>query len=268
MQNGFNKTGTILDTICEYKQEELVRAKQAVPLSELREKIEKISARPRNFAESLSREALAVIAEIKFASPSEGVLRSDGSVEEVALAYEASGASAISVLTDREFFHGDLAYLNVAKKATSLPVLRKDFIMDPYQVYESKAAGADALLLIVAALSFGALQELYALSCELGLDVLVETHTREELDAALKLDARIIGINTRDLKTFKVDPSLFAELAKEIPQGKIIVAESGIKTRQDALAMQTQGAHAILVGSTLMRANDIGAKLRELKGVQ
>lgn len=277
-----SKTGTILDTICQHKKEEISRAKKTLPLPELQEKIKERStySRPskssglRSFAESLSREALAIIAEIKFASPSEGVLwspelteRQSGiSAEEIARVYEANGASAISVLTDNKFFHGDLAFLDVVKKATSLPVLRKDFIIDPYQIYESKAAGADALLLIAAALSFEELQELYTLSRELGLDVLVETHTREELGAALKLDAGIIGINTRDLKTFQVNLSSFGALAKEIPQGTIIVAESGIKTRQDALTMQARGAHAILVGSVLMKANNIGAKLRELKG--
>lgn len=254
-QTKFRKTGTILDDICEQKLKEIEAIRLAGGSG-----FEK-----RDFQKSISSSQIGLIAEIKKASPTEGAMRKDVDVAQIARIYEENGASAVSVVTDAKYFAGNLEWIETVKLNSTLPVLRKDFVIDESQVYESKAAGADAILLIVAILAPEQLKRLYGLARELGLDVVVEVHTHDELVQALEIDPVIIGINNRDLKTFSVNPSLFSDLAKEIPQGKIIVAESGIKTGKDVLYMKEHGANAVLVGTVFMKAENIAAKVIELR---
>lgn len=215
---------------------------------------------PRPFAAALRRTGeVALIAEIKRRSPSAGWIRSDASVRDVACAYEAAGAAALSVLTDGEFFGGSLEDLREARAAVGLPVLRKDFVLDPVQVWEARAAGADAVLLIVRILEDAELVELHRLAAELGLGVLAEAHTAAEVDRALAAGAEVIGVNNRDLATFHTDLSVVLGLAGRLPPGRTLVAESGIRTPDDVDRLGAAGIHAILVGESLMRAPDIGA---------
>ncbi len=209
---------------------------------------------------------MRVLAEVKRASPSAGPIRPGADPAAIAAAYAAAGAAAISVLTDRRFFDGDLAFLARCRAAVPLPLLRKDFVVDPYQVAESRAAGADAILLIAAALAPAQLAELAAAARGHGLDVLVEVHGEDELPAALASGATLIGINHRDLKTMKMDLSLTPALAPRLPPGVVLVAESGIRTAEDVARLGAAGAHAVLVGEHLMRAPSPGAALRELLG--
>jgi indole-3-glycerol phosphate synthase len=208
----------------------------------------------------------AVIAEIKKASPSKGVLREDFDPEAIARSYEAGGAACLSVLTDHDFFQGSEAYLEDARAACGLPVLRKDFIIDAYQVYEARVMGADCVLLIVAALDDARLHELLMLTHELGMNALIEVHDREELDRALALDARLIGINNRSLRSFETRLETTLELLDRIPQDRLVVTESGIHTREDVARMRDAGVHAFLVGEAFMKAPDPGARLAELFG--
>jgi indole-3-glycerol phosphate synthase len=207
-----------------------------------------------------------LIAEIKRASPSKGSLRPD--LDPVALAreYERCGAAAISVLTDEQFFQGSLDDLRVVRKKVNLPVLRKDFVLDPYQVYQARAAGADAILLIVAALSDDALQTLHRLSADLGMAALVEVHNVAELERALKIGPRIVGVNNRDLRTFEVDLETTARLRPLLAAGVTLVSESGIQSQADVARIESFGADAILVGEALVRAQDVGGKIEELMG--
>lgn len=207
---------------------------------------------------------VALIAEIKKASPSRGAIRPDLDPVETARLYAANGAAAISVLTERDFFHGDPSYLRAVREAVSLPLLRKDFLVDPDQVFESRALGADAILLIAAILSDGELETLLGLAGDLGLGCLVEVHDEAELARALAAGARLIGINNRDLSTFRTDLEVTRRLAGRVPPECTVVAESGIFTREDVERVGAWGAHAVLVGEALVREADVGAKVREL----
>ncbi|MDO8683656.1 MAG: indole-3-glycerol phosphate synthase TrpC [Armatimonadota bacterium] len=255
----------ILDEIIKHKREEVALQKQAVPLPELRSRL-KDASQVRDFSSALLRaegEPLRIIAEVKKASPSKGVIREDFDPVEIARIYESNGASAISVLTDEKYFQGSLGYLIGVKSAVKLPVLRKDFIVDEYQIFQSRAAGADAILLIVATLTEDELKSYLAVAGELGLHCLVEVHDGWELDIAIAAGARIIGVNNRNLKTFNVDVSTTTRLIPRMPNGAIVVSESGIRSKYDIQFLADKGAHAALIGEALMRSPDIGAKLRE-----
>jgi indole-3-glycerol phosphate synthase len=257
----------ILDTILEAKGIEVAQRKAAVPLRELQSRIWDAPA-PLDFARRLVRNnsgVPAVIAEVKKASPSKGVIRPDFDPEAIARAYEAAGASAISVLTDEQFFQGSLGYLRQVKQVVSLPVLRKDFVIDEYQVFEARAAGADAILLIVAALDRDALVNLMNRATEIGLQCLVEVHNEREMETAVDVCAYLIGINNRNLYTFEVSLDTTAELLPMIPRAKK-VSESGIFTREDMIRLGAMGVDAVLIGEALMRERDIESKLRELIG--
>jgi indole-3-glycerol phosphate synthase len=224
----------------------------------------------RGFREAIDRgpDALGLIAEVKKASPSAGVIAESFDPAQIAKTYESAGANAISVLTDEQYFQGSLAYLTRVRAAVGLPVLRKDFILHEAQIYEASCAGADAILLIVAALEQPDLERLLAIATDFQLDVLVEVHTIEELDRALETDARIIGINNRNLATFQVDLKTTEELSEQVPEDIVLVSESGIKTAGDTRRVLESGCNAILVGETLMRADDVHAAVAELVGVE
>ncbi len=253
----------ILDQIVRDKKYELEARKKELPFDLLKEKI-KDALPARDFKAALLSKEINLITEIKKASPSGGIIREDFNPIEIANIYQNEGASAISVLTERKYFEGNLDYLRKVKAEISIPVLRKDFIFDPYQICESKVYGADAVLLIAAILKLNDLKKLLSLTYELGMDALVEVHTRDELQKALDADADIVGINNRNLDTLEIDLKTTEELAKLIPSDKIIVSESGIKTREDIERLKKAGARAFLVGESLMRSQDIGAKMREL----
>jgi len=207
-----------------------------------------------------------VIAELKRRSPSKGEIRADFAPAAIAKAYAEAGAAALSVLTDERFFGGHLDFLRVARAEVAIPILRKDFTIDPYQIDEARAAGADAVLLIVAALDPGRLAELHAHAASLGLDALVEVHDEAELERALAVGARIVGVNNRDLRTFRTDLATTERLAPRVPAGVVLVAESGILRNEDVRRLEAAGAHACLVGESLMREPDVGAALRRLRG--
>ncbi|WP_101674862.1 indole-3-glycerol phosphate synthase TrpC [Alloalcanivorax mobilis] len=260
-------TGTVLDRIIERKREEIIEGKRRFTVGEL-ESMAASQGRPRGFIkrlyESVHLGRPAVIAEVKKASPSKGVIREDFDPVDIARRYQAGGASALSVLTDQDFFQGHEDYLRAARNAVGLPVLRKDFIIDPWQVFESRAMGADALLLIVAALSDAQLNELYRAAQRAGCDVLVEVHTAEELERALALNAELIGINNRDLHTFDTRLDTTLELAQQVPGDHLVITESGIHTREDVALMRNNGIHAFLVGEAFMKAEDPGVALKGL----
>ena len=225
----------------------------------------------RSFAHALqggTGRTLALIAEVKRASPSAGLIAENFDPVAIATRYEAAGADAVSVLTDEPFFQGHLNHLRAVRSAVGLPVLRKDFILDEVQIYEAAAAGADAVLLIVAALEQEALKRLHDVATACQLDVLVEVHTLEELDRALETDARLIGINNRDLATFKVDLAVTETLSEQVPPGIVLVSESGIRTAEDSRRLRACGADAILVGEALMRSGDVARQAGELKLVE
>ena len=251
----------ILDEIVEAKKEELAKRKRDIPLSEL-----KASSSKKDFAPALRGEGVRLIAEVKKASPSRGLLCQEFDPLRLAQTYADNGAAAISVLTEERYFQGSLEHLAAIKgmlNQREIPLLRKDFIFDPYQVYESRAYGADALLLIVAILSNEQLQELLSLSHSLGLQCLVEVHNEAELEAALLNGAKIIGINNRDLGTFTIDLDVTKRLRPLVPSDKIVVSESGIKNRGDVQTLREWGVDAILVGEALVAADDVAAKMRE-----
>jgi len=260
--------GGFLARVREEKLREVESRSAARPLDALRRLAERRTAGDpvRPFAEALAGGSLHVIAEIKRKSPSAGVIREGASPRELAGEYLAGGASALSVLTDGPHFGGRLEDLGEAREAAPLPALRKDFIVLPYQLYEARAAGADAVLLIAAMLADEELRSLHALAGELGMAALVEVHSGKEMERAARLSPRIIGINSRDLGTMKVDLATFEALAPLAPRGAILVAESGIRSRGDAGRVERAGARAVLVGETLMRAADPAAKIRELLG--
>jgi indole-3-glycerol phosphate synthase len=256
----------ILRRICAVKRREINDLRRHGEVT-LRARMDGQSA-PRGFrAAMLARGGVALIAEIKKASPSAGIIRDDFDPAAVARAYEQGGARSLSVLTDVQFFQGRLEDMAAARAAASLPVMRKDFILDAIQMLESRAWGADCVLLIVACLEQDKLAALMKAARDLGMDALVEVHTREELDVALSVEADLIGINNRDLRTFKVDLETACTLAPLVPKDVVVVAESGIKTRADVVRLKECGVRAILVGESLMRAADIAAATRELSDV-
>jgi indole-3-glycerol phosphate synthase len=256
----------ILDEIIVNKKEELADTKRRFPLAEIKSRA--ADAGPaRGFARALSvAGGIKLIAEVKKASPSKGVIREDFDPVAISRIYEESGASCLSVLTERAFFQGKLEYLGAIRKAAGLPLLRKDFIIDEYQIHEARAAGADAVLLIAACLEKQQLEDFLGIAGRAGLDVLVESHTYRELDKALLSGATLVGINNRDLRTFSVSLQTTLDLLKDIPDDRTIVSESGIKTRDDVVLLQKAGVDAVLVGESLMREKDIGKKVKELLG--
>ena len=258
---------TILESIVEQKRGEVEAQKRAVPLEALEERIARQSI-PANLSGALMGDRVRLIAEIKRASPSRGLLCPDFDPVRLANTYTDNGAAAISVLTDPRF-QGTLEHLEQVKMVASphkIPVLRKDFIFDPYQVHEARAYGADALLLIAAILSTQELKELLVLSQRFWLQCLVEVHDEKELEAALRAGAEIIGINNRDLHTFHTNISMTERLAPSVPQGKILVSESGINSQEHMVKLSRLGVHAALVGEALLTAPDMAAKVRELAG--
>lgn len=256
----------ILDDIIAYKKEELAETKRRIPLADIKSRA--ADAGPtRGFGLNLAGcEEIRLIAEVKKASPSKGVIRQDFDPVAIARSYEASGASCLSVLTEQKFFQGRLEYLDAVRKAVAIPLLRKDFIIDTYQIIEARAGGADAVLLIAACLERQQLEDLIGIARQLHLDVLVESHTYKELDKSLLAGAVLVGINNRDLTTFTVDLQTTIDLMRDIPGDRTVVSESGIRTREDVLRLQRSGVDAILVGESLMREKDIGKKVKELLG--
>jgi indole-3-glycerol phosphate synthase len=256
----------ILDEIIAYKKEELAGTKLRVPLADVRSRA--ADAGPaRGFGRALAAgKGIRLIAEVKKASPSKGVIRPDFDPVGIAGAYERSGAACISVLTEQKYFQGSLGYLGAIRQAVGLPLLRKDFIVDPYQIFEARAAGADAVLLIAACLERRRLEDYLGIAAEAGLDVLVESHTARELDASLSAGAAIIGINNRDLSSFAVSLETTFAMLKDIPDDRTVVSESGIGTRDDVARLERAGVDAILVGESLMRERDIEKKVKELLG--
>lgn len=261
---------TVLDRIVESKARRLADAKAALPLEEQKRLAAEATA-PRGFLDAIARGCAhcggpSVIAEIKKASPSAGIIHAELDEATVARGYAAAGASALSVLTEEDHFSGMLRDLATVRDATTLPVLRKDFLTDPYQLYEARAAGADAVLLIVAILGDDQLAEMLSLAPAIGLDALVEVHDEAELATALDVGARIVGVNSRDLKTLEVDLATAERLLPAIPDGTVRVAESGIRTRADLDRMTAAGADAVLVGEALLRADEPANALAELTG--
>lgn len=258
----------ILKKIVTHKWEELAAVKAAMPLADLQARCADRDDPPRGFEAALRKAGrlggTAVIAEVKKGSPSKGLIRPDFDPEAIAAVYEDNGAACLSVLTEKRYFLGDLSYLALIRERVGLPLLRKDFIFDPYQVYEARYAGADAILLIAAMLDLNELRNLSALAGELCLDVLLEVHDRDELETALRTDCTLIGINNRDLRTFVCDLATTEHLAPLVPPERLIVAESGIHGRGDIVRLQQAGAGAFLIGESLMREPDVGAKLQKL----
>lgn len=253
----------ILDEIIEYKRHEVEKQKKSVG------RIDEtaLQCSDRDFANAIRRaenELPKVIAEVKKASPSKGIIRSDFEPVKIALSYENAGAAAISVLTDEKFFQGHLEYLKACREAVSLPALRKDFIIDEFQILESRASGADAMLLIAAVLDTDELKQFRETAESLGMAGLVEVHDEDELRKAVQSEARIIGINNRDLRTFEVDINTTLKLAKAAPKDVILVSESGISNKNDLYRLADAGIDAVLIGEALMRADDPGAALRGL----
>lgn len=263
----------ILDKILAVKADEVAAAKKYRDLGSLRREVEADAEGRRNlrgFEASLRRHIAAgkagVIAEVKKASPSKGVLRADFRPANIAESYARHGAACLSVLTDTHFFQGSVDYLKQARAACEIPVLRKDFLVDLYQVYEARAMGADAILLIVAALDHGLMAEMEACALELGLDVLVEVHDGDELNAALKLRTPLVGINNRNLRTFETSLQTTIDLLPRIPRERLVVTESGIVGEDDVKRMRDAGVHAFLVGEAFMRAPEPGVELQRLFG--
>ena len=259
---------TVLDQIVEATREEVAERRRAVPLDELEGRLEG-RGEDRPFSEALLRPGISLIAEYKRRSPSAGEIRTGASVTEVVGAYERGGAAALSVLTEPQWFGGSLEDLRAARAASNLPILRKDFVVDLYQVYEAAVAGADAILLIVAALDDRDLAALHREARGIDLDVLVEIHDEQELDRALEIvDADVIGINNRDLTDFSVDVERTFDLLSDVPAGKTVVSESGFHTREQLDELERVGIDAVLVGESLMRAEDPEEACRILAGVQ
>ncbi len=256
----------ILDDIVTYKKEELAETKRGTPLADQKKRA--ADAGPlRGFGTALTAAGgIKLIAEVKKASPSKGVIREDFDPVRIAATYQEAGATCLSVLTEKKYFQGSLEYLGAVRRAVGLPLLRKDFIVDEYQIYEARAAGADAILLIAACLDRRQLEDYLGVAAGLGLDVLVESHTYAELDKSLLAGARIVGVNNRDLASFTVSLQTTFDLLKDIPDDRIVVSESGIQSRDDVVKLTKAGVDAVLVGESLMREQDIGKKVRELLG--
>lgn len=264
----------ILAEILTTKVAEVAAAKAARPLAEVVAAAQAAPA-PRDFRQALAAPGMQVIAEVKKASPSKGVIRPDFDPVAIAQAYEAGGAACLSVLTDQPYFQGDLHYLELIRATVAIPLLRKDFIIDPYQVYEARAAGADAILLIVAAFQGDCAQgrtpsemnQLAALAKELGMAVLMEVHSADELDVAVASGAALIGINNRDLRTFHTTLDVTFDLAPKLPADRLLVSESGIGSTADLERLAEVGIEAVLVGESLMRQSDVTQALRQLRGL-
>ena len=264
---------SVLDQILQTKREEVAQRRQSKPVEALRETIETLG-RPRNFFQAVTRKTakpLNLIAEVKKASPSAGVIRADFDPVKIAQAYEAGGADALSVLTDEKYFQGHLDFIHAIRDVVRLPVLRKDFIIDPYQVYESRAAGADAILLIAEALAVNELIDLQILATELHMTTLIEVHDMDNLirvrDRVIGFPHRsysLLGINNRDLRTFKTDLGTTLRISELVADKQVLVSESGIHTRADIQKLAEAGIRAVLIGESLMRSDDIAAKVREL----
>jgi len=263
MNSHFVKTDTVLDKILARKVEEIAERQSVVPLEEMMEASLITPYGVRDMMGALHKDTVALIAEVKRASPSKGIMVQDFAPVMIASTYDQNGASAISILTDEDFFMGHLDYLTAVRESVTVPVLRKDFVIDPYQVYEGRVAGADAILLIVAALSDSQLEELYEVVTGLDMTPLVEVHNEEEMERALNLGAKLVGINNRDLKTFTVDLETTSRLADMVSDDVILVAESGIKSADDVKRMGQLGAHAVLVGESLVKSDDMVQSVRE-----
>ncbi len=261
----------ILNKILDVKADEISAAKKHQDLASLRRDVEsnteargQIRGFETNLRSKIAAGKAGVIAEVKKASPSKGVLRENFHPADIATSYAKHGAACLSVLTDERFFQGAPDYLKQARAACSIPALRKDFMIDPYQVYQARAWGADCILLIVAALDHGLMRELEACALEVGMDVLVEVHDADELDAALKLKTALLGINNRNLRTFETTLDTTINLLPRIPEDKLVITESAIRTRDDVQRMRDHAVHAFLVGEAFMRAQDPGAELAQL----
>ncbi len=257
----------ILQKILQTKQEEITARSIVHSIAQLRE--EAAAALPvRGFLASLQQRVAAgdpaIIAEVKKASPSKGIIRADFDPPAIARSYEQGGAACLSVLTDAQYFQGHEDYLQAARAACQLPVIRKDFIVDPYQVYEARAINADCILLIVSALGDGQMQELFQLATELGMDTLIEVHDQAEMERTLRLNAPLVGINNRNLRTFATSLQTTIDLLAEVPDDVLLVTESGIHTQADVKLMRDHGIHAFLVGEAFMRAPDPGTELKQL----
>jgi indole-3-glycerol phosphate synthase len=251
-----------LDQILEHKKREIAERRRRRPLQALADS-PLFAAPRRDFAAALAVPGRRIVAEVKRASPSRGRIREDFAPATIAAGYAAAGAAAVSVLTDDRFFEGNLGHLTAVRERVDIPVLRKDFLFEPYHLYEARAAGADAFLLIAAILTIEHLRELVALGREMGMTALVEVHTREQIARALSADARVWGINNRDLDTFETRLETGLELLPLIPAGQTVVIESGLKTPADLRPFEVAGAHAFLIGEALMTAPDPAARLRE-----
>lgn len=263
-----SQTPDILNVIVDQKLLEVAAASKATTITELKSRIADLEDVPRGFERHL-REAsasdwTAVIAEIKKGSPSKGIIKADFDPLEIADCYQDNGATCLSVLTDERFFFGHLRFLALIREGVSLPLLRKDFIIDPYQIYESRAAGADAILLIASCLTLEQIREFHGIARELKLDVLLEVHDEQEMETAMQTDCTLVGINNRNLKTFAVDLNTTARVASLLQPGRLLVSESGITSREDIERLKNDGAQAFLIGESLMREADIGAALRNL----
>ncbi|MCP4641630.1 MAG: indole-3-glycerol phosphate synthase TrpC [bacterium] len=255
----------ILDDICAHKREEVAARKGVVPIEDVMERVEAV--RPAlDFREAMRMPGISLIAEVKRASPTKGVFIENLDPVDLAALYEQAGARAISILTDERFFQGSLADFVAVKQDVGIPCLRKEFIIDEYQIYEARAAQADAVLLIMRVLSDEQVRDYLALIRKLGMAALVETHDAVEIERAIKAGAHIIGINNRDLSTFKVDVATTLELKKLVPGGHVLVSESGIHTREHVRMLEDGGVDAILVGEALLTSDDIGAKIQTLLG--
>lgn len=258
----------LLTQIVDNKKIELKEDKLKLPLKELRSRLVDIEP-PRNFCAAISEpkgQSLNLIAEIKKRSPLKGTLIEELKVTTLSKRYEEGGAAAISVITEKKFFEGNPEYINIAKGASKLPVLRKDFLIDEYHIYEARYLGADALLLITAILEPSTLSDFIVLTSELGMSSLVEVHSEKELEKALRAEAKIIGINNRNLRTFKVDINTTFRIMNEIPDGKIVVSESGIYSRDDITMLADAGVNAALVGEAIITSGNVVKKIKELVG--
>lgn len=258
----------ILTRILDTKQQEVAAAQATLPLAELRARAADMPL-PRGFVQAMrdqhSQGRAALIAEIKKASPSKGLIRPDFHPEQLARAYEAAGAACLSVLTDEPYFQGSAGYLKTARAAVALPVLRKDFMVSAYQIHQSRAMGADAVLLIAAALSQTQLEEFEGIAHELGMAVLLELHHADELEKCRRLTTPLRGVNNRNLRTFEVSLQQTLDLLPEITgEGRIVITESGIRSREDVQFMRSHGVHSFLIGETFMRADDVGAEVKKL----
>jgi len=254
----------ILGKIVSYKKKKVAEKKEKIPLAKLKDRID-ILPPARDFKGAISLPGkISLICEIKKASPSSGLICKEFHPKKIARTYEKNGAGAISVLTEDKYFQGDILHLFSVKQIVNIPILRKDFIIDEYQLYESRAFGADALLLIASLLDAKQISQFLKITRSLGMEALLEVHDEEDLEKVLSTPAEIIGINNRNLKDFTVDLNVTKNLRKKIPQEKIVVSESGIKTRDDVLLLKNTGINAILIGQVLLESEDIGKKLEEL----